>query len=105
LTYRRSVCRQNNKIANVTFENVKIKSDSVNALAKACTFTRINEYLQIAVKENAYKELERVLKERDIRRSFRGHGYIPVLGLLMTSASSGKLELPNLRRITRLTTI
>ena len=54
------------RLADMLYKNKAIKTNSVNALVKACAFTQVNLYLQMEARENAYKqgamELSQLLK-------------------------------------------
>lgn len=54
------------RIAILVSENGKIRNDSVNTLAKACLFTRINEWKQIEFEQEIRKQREEALKARNI---------------------------------------
>ena len=53
------------KIARTVFDNGKLKNDSVAALAKACMFTQVNQFLQAEAKDQAYNNYQGTLKDRD----------------------------------------
>ena len=62
------------RIASITSQAGKIYNDSVAALAKACLFTRINEWKQIEAMQKAIEERDQDLKARNIPST--GYGYL-----------------------------
>jgi hypothetical protein len=52
------------RIAEMASKAGMLKNDSVNTLAKACLFVRINEWKQIEFQHEAEKKREGALKER-----------------------------------------
>lgn len=75
------------RLAELLFKNGAIKVNTVNALAKATTFTQVNLYLQYEAKEKAYeqkqieldqKQLE--LEKRGLQSKYQGFDYVPNLG-------------------------
>jgi len=62
------------RIASITSNAGKISSDSVAALAKACLFTRINEWKQIEAMQKAIEERDAALKTRNVPT--QGFGYL-----------------------------
>jgi hypothetical protein len=54
------------RIASITSHAGKISHDSVAALAKACLFTRINEWKNIEAIQKAIEERDEALKARNI---------------------------------------
>jgi len=54
------------RIALITSRAGKISNDSVASLAKACVFTRINEWKNIEAMQKAIEEREAALKSRNI---------------------------------------
>lgn len=69
------------RLADMLYKIKAIKTNSVNALVKACAFTQVNLYLQMEARENAYKqramELERerleLEKKRKVSRNIKVH--------------------------------
>ena len=73
------------RLADMLYKNKAIKTNSVNALVKACAFTQVNLYLQMEARENAYKqramELERERLELEKKGIMKYQGpYIPNVG-------------------------
>ncbi len=62
------------RIASLTSNAGKIRNDSVATLAKACLFTRINEWKQIEALQKAIEERDEALKARNIPQ--QGYGYL-----------------------------
>jgi hypothetical protein len=62
------------RIASITSHAGKISNDSVAALAKACLFTRINEWKQIEALQKATEERDAALKTRNVPT--QGFGYL-----------------------------
>lgn len=67
------------------YKNGAIKTNSVNALVKATSFTQINLYLE--AREKAYKERQMELdnkqlelEKRGITSKYQGFDYIPNVG-------------------------
>ena len=54
------------RIASITSDAGKISNGSVAALAKACLFTRINEWKGIEAMQKAIEERELALKSRNV---------------------------------------
>jgi hypothetical protein len=54
------------RIASITSHAGKISNDSVSALAKACLFTRINEWKYIELMQKAIEECDEALKARNV---------------------------------------
>jgi hypothetical protein len=69
------------------YKNGAIKTNSVNALVKATSFTQINLYLQMEAREKAYKERQMELDKKQlelektgITLKYQGFDYIPNVG-------------------------
>lgn len=72
-----------NRLAKMLHERGAIKTDSIHSLAKACTFTQVNLYLQFEAKENAFHERQLQLEQDRLNLEKKGvvkYGTIPNLG-------------------------
>lgn len=71
------------RLAKMLYDKSAIKTNSINALVKACAFTQINLYLQLEAKENAFQERQMQLEQDRLNLEKKGvvkYGTIPNLG-------------------------
>lgn len=60
------------RLADYLFKQGAIKTNSINALMRACAFTQINLYLQMEAKELAFQERQLQLERERIELEKRG---------------------------------
>lgn len=71
------------RLAKMLHEKGAIKTNSINALVKACAFTQVNLYLQFEAKEQAFQQRQMELEQDRLRLEKQGvvkYGTIPNLG-------------------------
>lgn len=71
------------RLAKMLYEKGAIKTNSINALARACAFTQVNLYLQFEAKENAFQQRQLELEQDRVNLERKGvmkYGTIPNLG-------------------------